>query len=443
MSIRYRVYLTPLASATAYGTETEITDYVIDRSIAKIRRGVDSTDYQIGSFFFDDVKIKLLNVNGKFNENDQRSIFFFGRDLAKVRVVYSNPDGDTITFRGIVNEEATRIDATKDQIEFRILSRNSVIRNARVSTGSITSGTTAQVAMFAILNQAQITKVLTVSLANINPANNITVDDASVLANLNVMEAMNQFLLVTNSVMLVNSSDEIIVRSRDANSGNVFTLYGPYDIKRRQNIISISNYNEGKHRVFTAVKLNNTEKVNSSYIEAYGYKKKSITAEFITDGTNEANVAQALLDQFRAPKIELEVTIPVSVGKSLDILDKVSLNHPLRITKQDGKFFPIIGQTQIGDTDAPLPGQYGSIAIEPEMGFKILEIKEDPSRFEMTLKLRQIGDDIGDGFFTVDTCAIIGFSIIGVSTVCGTGDTCATFNPATIGAAKIGCTQLG
>ena len=103
MSIQYKVHITPLIASATYGTEVDVTDFVIDKSITKIRRGVDSTDYKLGVYFFDDVSVKLLNVNGKFNEDDYRSIFPHGRDLAKIRIVYTDSIGDTVTFKGLIN----------------------------------------------------------------------------------------------------------------------------------------------------------------------------------------------------------------------------------------------------------------------------------------------------------------------------------------------------
>lgn len=444
MSITYRVYITPRISTTGYGTELEITDYVLETGVSTIRRGIDSTDYDIGAFFYDDLQLKCANIDGYFNdETDYRSIFKFSRDLAKIRVVYENSDDDTIVFRGLINEEATRIDVTKEEIQFRVLSRDSILRTVRVAGGTLSNSSSIRTALTSILNVPAITAVLNFSLANINPVNNITIDDASQLEDKSTREALNQLLLASNSVLIVDENDNIIVRSRDHNTGtDILNLYGAYDLKRRQNIIDIKNYNSGKQRMFTAVRINDTERANTGYIEAYGYRQKKITMDFLTSESTEIQVANTILDEFKAPKIELEVTVPTQVARSAQVLDRVSVTNPLRIEPSSGNFLPIIGVAKIGDTLTPLPNTYGSTAIPSEMGFKIIEIKEDPRTFETTLKLRQIGNDTGDGFFTSDTCGIIGFATIGVSTICGTGDIADGFNPSVIGAAIIGYTEL-
>lgn len=443
MSIQYKVYLTPRSSETVYGTEIEITDYVLDTGLSMIRRGIDSTDYDMGAFFYDDLQLKCYNRDGYFNdEQDIRSIFTFSRDKTKIRVVYTDPNADTIVFRGLLNEEATRLDASRDEIVFRCLSRDSVIRTSRVSGGTITDGVTVKTALIAILNKPEITSVLNFSEANINPANNITIDNGAKLEEKSAREALNQLLVVSNSVLIIDASDNIIVQSRVHNDIDILYLYGPFDLKRRQNIIDIKNYNNGKQRLFTAFKINDTEELNTGYQQAFGYKQKKITAEFITALATEITIAQALVDEFKVPKVELEVIVQTSVARNVKVLDPVSINHPLRIDPVAGKFFPIVGQAKIGDSMTPLPYKFGSVSIPEQMGFKVIEIKEDPRSFQTTLKLRQIGTDTGDGFFTADTCARIGLATIGVGTVCGTGDIADGYNPSVVGAAVVGYTEV-
>lgn len=443
MSIRYRVYITPLISNSEYGDETEVTDIVLESGVSTIKRSIDSTDYDFGAFYYDYVSLKCLNIDGQLNdESDVRSIFMHTRDRAKVRIVYTDAGEDTITFRGLINEEATRIDATKDEIEFRVLSRDSVIRNVGVAAGAVSAGTLISDAIFSILNQADISSVLTVAEANINVADDYEIDDPSGITDRSSREALNLLLLASNSVMIIDENDVVTVRSREENSGNILNLYGPYDLKRRQNIIDIKNYNLGRHRMFTAVKVNETEESNTGYQTQYGYRQKAISLEFITDSTTETLIAESLVDYFKAPKIELEVTVPTSVARDVSLLDTVSIDHPLRISPPAGTFLPIVGQAVIGDADTPLPNKFGSVSIPNQMGFKIIEIREDVRRFETTLKLRQIGTETGDGFFTSGVCGIIGYAVIGTAEICDTGDTCDTYNPSVIGGAVVGCTEV-
>ncbi len=444
MSTMYRVYITPKTGLMTYGDEVEITNYVKEAGVSAIRRGIDSTDYDFGVYFYDDILLSCLNVNGFFNdENDLRSMFQFTRDRARVRVVFTDSDGTDITFEGLINEEATRIEATDDEIIFRVLSLASVIRNVQVPSGLITPGSLVSSALNSILNLSEITAVLNFDPININPDFDFTIDDPAELEQRSVKESLDQLLRDSNSVMLIDEDDNIIVRNRDEiNTTEVLNLYGPYDLKRRQNIVDINKMNLGRHRLFTAVKVNETESVNNAYKETFGYRLKKISAAYITDPDTENAVAANLVDAFKAPKIELEVTVPTRIARSAKPLDRVSINHPLRVSPPAGKFLPIIGSAIIGDDETPLPNTYGSVYITPDMSFKILEIKDDPKNFLTTLKLRQIGNEIGDGYFGVGLCGVVGFAIIGVHEVCETGELAAAFNPSVVGAAVVGYTEL-
>ena len=98
----------------------------------------------MGLFTFSDVTLKGYNYNSYFNdETDFRSIFRVSRDLCKVRIEFEDIEVDRdsssrvtgtspriqLFFNGIINEEATRVDAVSDQITFKALSRESGISN--------------------------------------------------------------------------------------------------------------------------------------------------------------------------------------------------------------------------------------------------------------------------------------------------------------------------
>ena len=50
-----QVFITPLASADVYGSEVEVSEYVKIDGLSKIKRSIDSTDYSIGVYRFDDL----------------------------------------------------------------------------------------------------------------------------------------------------------------------------------------------------------------------------------------------------------------------------------------------------------------------------------------------------------------------------------------------------
>lgn len=400
MSTRYRVYLTPKTNLETYGDEIEISDYVLS-NIGSINRSVDSSDYNIGIFTYSDVKLTCDNNKGLFNDqNDSRSLFPYTRDLAKVRVVYENDDGDTITFRGLIADEATRVIPTSDDVEFKVLGRDSCLRKSQITDGTITDGMTFSSAMNAILNSQEITRVLGFDAGNINPAYDGTIDLGSKFDGKNKKDAINELLVASNSIMVLDGSDNMIVKSRahDTDTDPLY-LFGPGDLSGRENITDLPEFNTGLHRVFNSIKVNDTETKDATSIATYGARKKSVTFDWITSTVTEGLIGAALLAEFKNLKTELKVELPTKVAKDYVLLDRVSLDYPL-IKRIAGTFFPISGITLSGDADSPTPHIYGSVVIDPNTAFKIIEIEESVSEFMTTLKLRQIGTGTSDGTFS-------------------------------------------
>lgn len=443
-STRYKVLFTPRTDTMTYGSAIDVSDRIAMDGIDTISSSIDSTDYAIGVFTFGDIQLKGMNEDGYFNdESDYRSIFKFSRDLCRVEVHFQNDAGDLIVFKGLINDEATDQDAVSMDINFRVLSRDSVLRASNVSGGTISNSMLTKAAFAAILNVPTITSVLNFDIANINPFYDFSIDDGSKFDNKPTTDAVNELLLATNSVLLIDSSDNIIVRDRDPDTdgATITNLYGPYDIQRRENIIALQNYNTGKQRMFNAIKVNQTEVQDFASIKTFGYRKKEITLDWVTSPDIEKAVATQLLDEFSSPKIELEVVVPAYVARNTQILDIFSINYPLRVRPSPGTFMPVIGITKIGSATEPLPEVHGSFSLSPNLGFKVIEKVEDPTSFEITLKLRQVGKNLSDGVLNTPTSAVIGFAVIGQARI-KPGDT-DTWNPSVLGGARIGFTKVG
>jgi len=446
---RYRVYMTPRTSQFVYGTEIEVTDHITFNGINQIKRALDSQDYEIGVYFYGDLQLIGSNDNGYFNDSsDLRSIFPYNRDLTKCRVVFENTAGDVITYYGLIQDKATKIDALNETATFRVLSLDSIISTTQVAGGTVASGVSVKTAIFALLNQAAISSVLSISLGNINPSTSFTIDVGDAFDDMQTQDALNLLLVASNSTMKISSSGVVTIQSRAANNVAALQLYGPYDELRRQNVVNISNYNTGLQRMFTSVLItdgNGLDTVfdNVSLAQTYGYNQTALTFNFLTSPGNIATVGKAILAEFSSPKVELEVEVPTSLVSGNDLLDLVSINWPLRITPAaSGKMLPVIGTAIIGNTSYPIPNKNGSLYVLPNVAFKIIEIDHDPNTFTSILKLRQIGTTLSDGYFNNPASAIIGYAVIGSAAIGGTGSTDAQWNPSVIGAARVGSTQV-
>lgn len=449
-SKNYRVYFTPKSGTYAYGDELEVTDYVTLAGIGKVRSQIDADDYNIGVFTYDDLDLTCLNLNGIFNEeSDNRSIFTFTRDQAKVRVVFNKittdeetgtTEEDEIVFRGIINDEATKANAKNDEIKFKVLSRDSVIRKTKVPAGIITDGMTVSAAFLAIMNQSAITAVLSTAEADVNPDLDFVIDVGSEFDDKSCREALNDLLRSSNSVMLIDDDGVVTIKDRtEDETRSPVNLYGPFDIHRRQNTSDLLDYNTGRQRMFNSVRVNDTVVGNTGYQIQFGFRQFEVDFAFVTEEDTQALIAENLLNEFKYPKLECKVEVPLSSVEGIQLLDRVSLDWPVLI-KPWNMFFPVVGITKIGESGQELPIRLGSIDISPNVKWKVIQIEEDPKKFTKTLKLRQAGVDIADGYFNIPANSIVGFAVIGDGIIGGTGET--SYNPSVIGAAQIGNTLI-
>lgn len=459
-SLGYRVFFTPLIQSdqSVYGDEIEVTDRILSAGIGNIKQSIDAGDYDIGVFAFSDLELKGANFNGYFNEEDSRSIFITTRDRCKVRVVFrrnvfernssgtilSSTETDTVTFRGLINEEATRLDLATDQIRFKVLSRDSVLRTTQIPAGVVGDDTPISEAIFRILNQTRITSVLTIDQSNIVPDLDIEVDDGDWFSNKGVKEALDKLLFASNSVLLIDDDGTVHVRSRDHDSDDDFllNLYGQYDQQKRENIIKIEDYNLGRQRMFTSVRINDTISTNEIFADAFGLRVKKYSLEFIDDPDKEEEIAERVVDEFKTPKIEMNVTVATDLVRDLQLLQVVSVNYPLRVEPIKGTFLPVFDVAKFSDANTPFPNEFGSVSIDRRTAFKVVEISHEPEKFTSKLKLRQIGVSLEDGFFNVPANNKFGFGIFGIAMFGTDVDPSETWNPSNLGAARFSLTRF-
>lgn len=445
MSRRYKVKIAPIEpDKVSFGDYQDVTEFVENNGIGRIKMSVDSSDYGFGVYTLDAVSIKLQNYTRKFNQNEWAGIFPNGRDKSKVRIVYCEFDNDSeteyIRFEGIINEEATRIDAINETIQIKVLSNASILRKEKVAGGVIQNGQLASSAIFSILNRSPINSILTVDQNNIDVDIDKTLDDVSGFTGETVFSVLSELMLITNTVLTIENNDEIHVRKRDPLSlTNALELFGGGDIHKRENIISVKEYNSGHHRTFNAVKINETLEEDDGHITDFGYKLSEISLDSITDETTQSEIASRLVREFKYPKIELQVEVETSTIKEEKLLNPVSVSLTRRLSPTS-QFFPVIGITKIGDTTDLLPKTFGGLNIYPKLAFKIIEIQEDVKSFTSMLKLRQVGVDSSDGIFPDD---LLCYSTIGENEI---GDSCVILEgqndienwvPSIIGATKI------
>lgn len=419
----YQVLITPLISKDTYGTQVDITqdveidDYVKENGISSIKREIDNGDFDIGVFVFDSINVTCLNHSGMFaGVNDYRSMFKYSRDKAKITVNFFDGVNETAisSFRGLIDDRATKLNFAKNEIKFKVLSNDSIINRVKIPAGSITNGTSVSSAIKTILQLPEIIAVLNYNESDINVLNDYTIDDGTYFDNKIIKKGLDDLLAVSNSVLVVEKdSDDIVVRSREFNSGSVKNLYGHGDIFGRENILDIINYNDGLHRAFNTINIGSISKSSAGYIDAFGDNPKTFDFPFITNDNTRALIAENLLEYWKAPKTEFEVLLKTDEAKNLKFFDLVSVDYPYRLKPYRNEKFPVYGVAKYGE--AVYPYLFGNLKIRPNIAFKITGIKEDPKKFLTFIKLRHVGTNIDDGYFA-QLGTYYGTAVYGINT---------------------------
>lgn len=400
----YQIFFTPLVRPGVYGSSLNVTqdinmtDFIARSGLQNIVREIDNGDYDFGIFTFGDLTIKAINYTRKFNnEHDCLSIFPFTRDLCKVEIRLYDPDGNyTVRFRGLIDEQATRHDIEKDDITFKVLSMDSVLRKTEVQAGSIVTGNSFSLAVKTILNQPVITNILNYSEANINVNYDDTIDDGEFFSAINVKDALDQLMIASHSILLIDLNDNIIVKPR-TETANEFTLYGRGDKYGRENIIKIDQSNDGRQRAFNSIVVNDFEQKDDNWIADYGYKSKNISIDFITGRSKSEAVALNILNQVKVPKPELSVRCFTKDVRNIQLLDMVKIDYDYMVRPAEGDILPMTGQVQTGT--AKTAKTFGSFRLLQNVKFKVIRIQENPSNLTTVLKLRQAGTTVKDGYF--------------------------------------------
>ena len=416
---QYQVLITPLVGKDEYGTEIDVSkdidlsDYIKEGGIGSIKQDVDNGDYDIGVFTYGSITVRALNFNGQFNdENDWRSIFPYSRDKAKLVVNFLDLKGDTLlSFNGLINEDGTRQDFLKDEVKFKVLSQDSVIRKTKVSGGTIRNGDLFSTAIKSIINVPEITSVLDYVDAAINVGLDLEIDDGSWFDDKTTKAALDALMVASNSVFVLEDCT-MTVRTRQENSGRVFNFYGHGDLFGRENILNIKNLNTGVQRMFNSVVVNDRVVSDQTLIETYSLRQKTIDLAFITDNDKLELIGKNILTEFKYPKMELEIETTTEVAKGLGLFDLVAIDFPYRVKPADGETLPTYGVSRYGS--AVYPFIQGNMKIRPTFAFKVIGFQEKPKDYKTIVKLRQRGITVSDGMFA-DIATLYGSAIYGLS----------------------------
>lgn len=406
---RFRVYVKPFDSFGEY--EPDFIDISRDvLSLSDVNQSLDQTEFDIGVFRLSNLTLKLKNDAGRYlDAANPRSIFRFKRKDSLVKVTW-DPQPEPLcvgffkagvcgpiqqefeVFLGLLNEVSSFDDIDNQVAQFSVLGLESLFERVTVPIGSISDGDNVSDVFEAILDQTEITDLLTVSASNLNPDLDPGLDDVSSLENKTTREALSResLLLVSNSVLTIKNQ-VIEIKPRDPSPDVKFEFFGQASIRGVENFIDISEFREGFNSVknFWTWRGTTLKAQNLSSVETFGVQKKEISADVLTNTTKRQNALDALRDEFGTAKQELKIIAPINPKTiALDLLDRVTIDYPTVYVPADNNPLPVWGRAVWGEFLWPR-GRF-EITIPPTTQFNILSRKIKVSSQTIEFKLREI-----------------------------------------------------
>ncbi len=403
---RTRVYIKPFDTTGAYASYEEVTKYVLAKDF-KIKQKLDNNDYNIGVFKYSNVSLTLSNSTGKFsNVGNINSMFSYKRSGSMVKITWdiSSTDdlcgvaesdylyaGEEITiFEGLLNDDGTKTEIRQQDINFKILGKESILSEVEVPFSSLSNGDSASSIIYNCLNQSAITDVLTVSNSYINVSVDPLIDLVEDFENKTVKEAVNILLEMTNSILYIkNDIIYVVIRTPEASVGHTFQ--GQASLTGIEDIIKLTNIKVGLNKTFNFWTWEETTLISldSTSTNTYGIRKKEIGFSGVTNNTTRSNILSDYKDEFKLPKREMSLTTILNYDTAaLEILDRIAINYPTVHFSADDNPLPLYGVALFGE--AVLPYGEWSLTIDTSTNFKILGKDVSLQKEEITFFIKEI-----------------------------------------------------
>ena len=407
MRHRWRVYLKLFDDNGDYQSDwLEITDDVDMDSIGSISKDLDNTEYDVGVYRASNFKMKLRNTAGRFSDiGSPNTIFSYKRSNTLVKVTWEHTDETAIcgialadecwtseeitVFTGLLNDEASEIELASQSISFTVLGRESIFQKCVVPYSSISAGQSLNTVLYTILNQSDITAVMTIDSGNISVGLNQTLDVVTNLENKTVQEALSELLLMGNAVMYLDG-DSLIISARTATASVIKTFYGQGSSQGSENIQDVKKLKSGIARTFNFWTWQDTAlySEDASSRALYLTRKKEIGSDSFTDTSKRTSILNSLRDEFGLPKQEMDLYTPLNYETmDLELLDRIAIDYPVVYAEQLNEL-PVCGSAVLGA--AVLPNVIYDFSITTETNFKILGKSIDVKSGIVKLKIRQV-----------------------------------------------------
>ena len=396
-------------TSEGYSEFIEITDDVLDSSLANIKQALESDDFDVGKITFDNLRLGLRNEDSLYSEAaNASSIFPVKRDASIIKIdwnINSYPEacGNTpcgltflstkrTLFKGLLEENSTTFDVSDQDVTFKLLGIDSIINKEDTPFSSLSVSDNANTLAFKILNQANITQFFTVDIANINCKNNFTPDDISSLEGTKCLESLQDILTLANSIMFVKD-DVIYIKERSESATSKFTFFGASSNDGIENIAKISKYGIGLNRTWNVWFWEDDPTLEVSFVDSkatYGTRSKGIQSKLITGSGKILAVLNSYLTEFGFPKTELTLSVPMYTEiVDLGFLDKINIDYPSEVLPSLDDTASKYGQAKY-DSGFKYNKIINSLFISVSTDWKILNKTIQAKKQTIEYKIREV-----------------------------------------------------
>lgn len=404
---RFTCFIIPFNDDGLYGEAVDVTNDVDMSSLSTIRREVDQNQYNVGVLTYGEFNLKLRNEHGRYSTPEVfESIFRLKRAGSIFQVFWQLQDegpycgiavcgeeylSESIkVFEGLITDEATRDNINNRHTSFNVLSMESLLSKIEVPFSSLLLADTFSQLIYKILNQADVTSLITVDVANFSLGYDVAADNINSFEKMTGKEALDELLKVSNSILYIK--DRIIyIKSRVASASILYNFYGPMSIAGLENIQQLSDIRTGLAQTFNYLTWRgetfSIEEADS--IALYGVRKKEFSSDLLTNLAKRQAVLTSYINEFGVPKKNLRIKTPLTYeALALFFLDKVVIDFPTIYATGEGKDLPIYDSAIYDEASYAIPESL--LTISPDTQWKILSSAIEMQNQILEFQLKEI-----------------------------------------------------
>lgn len=298
---------------------------IVHNSIPSLSYKLENESYAYGILRVPDCTLKLLSINGEFDDETNFNSIFYNyvrhKSLVKISHGYKDPaSGDYSyieVYRGFINEKSKNTKVSNDNTYQDLFIEDLLTFLLKEYTFSdfTISSTTLDAFVYELLNRSEFTDFLTVSAGNINAGYDVqNIDDTA-------LEGQTQWLTILQDLSIGHSylyqKEGTVYYTSISAASNTPKFFD------RDKIIKFENFNNGIDEVFEKLYWDGTAITYTAPNNIYN-RSKTFNIETITNTTDRTNILSTI--GTRTSTIKKKFRLKVVLYVNLSILDKIRAN---------------------------------------------------------------------------------------------------------------------